>query len=83
MYFDAKHIKGFEYQAVVLKKEAKEIKLTALKLKYGKSQTITQGLLDVLEEFNLWGSIVMIVANTISVNTKKKTGVVVWLHQMF
>ena len=51
--FDGKHIEGFEYQAVVLKNESKEIKLTALKLKDGKAQTIAEGPQDVLEEFNL------------------------------
>ena len=83
IHFDGKHIDGFEYQAVVFKNEAKEIKLSALKLKDGKAQTITERLQDVLEEFNLWGSIVMIVVDTTSVNTGKKTGVVVWLLQMF
>lgn len=83
IHFDGKHIEGIEYQAVVLKNEAKEIKLTALKLKDGKAQTIAEGLQDVLEEFNLWGSIVMIVADTTSVNTGKRTGVVVRLQEMF
>ena len=68
---------------MVLKNEAKEIKLTALKLKDGKAQTIAEGFQDVLEEFNLWGSIVMIVADTTSVNTGKRTGVVVRLQEMF
>ena len=82
IHFDGKHIEGFEYHAVVLKNESKEIKLTALKLKDGKAQTIAEGLQDVLEEFNLWGSVVMIVADTTNVNTGKKTGVVVRLQQM-
>ena len=73
IHFDGKHIEGFEYQAVVLKNESKEIKLTALKLKDGKAQTIAEGLQDVLEEFNLWGSFVMIVADITSVNTGQKT----------
>ena len=54
-----------------------------LKLKDGKAQTIAEVLQDVLEEFNLWGSIVIIVADTTSMNTGKKTGVVVRLQQMF
>lgn len=83
IHFDGKHIEGFEHQAVVLKNERKEIKLAALKLKDGKAATITEGLQGVLDEFNLWGSILMIVADTTSVNTGKKTGVVVRLQQMF
>ena len=68
---------------MVLKNESKEIKLTALKLKNLKAQTIAEGLQDVLEEFNLWGSVVIIVADTTNVNTNKKTGVVVRLQQLF
>ena len=83
LHFDGKHIEGFEYQAVVLKNESKEIKLTAIKMTDGKAQTIAEGLRNVLEEFNLWGSIAMIIADTTSVNTGKKTGVVVRLQKMF
>ena len=81
--FDGQHIEGFEYQAVVLKNESKEIKLIALKLKDEKAQKIVEGLQDVLEEFKLWGIVVMIVADITNVNTGKKTGVVVRLQQMF
>ncbi|CAH0551079.1 unnamed protein product [Brassicogethes aeneus] len=42
----------------------------------------TRATQDVLEEFNLWGSIIMIVADTTSVNTGKRTGVVVRLQEM-
>ena len=31
----------------------------------------------------MWGSVVMIVADTTNMNTSKKTGVIVWLQQMF
>ncbi len=83
IHFDGKHVDGFEHQAVVLKNETKEIKLAALRLKDGKAATIAEGLQGVLEEFKLWESILMIVADTTSVNTGKKTGVVVRLQQMF
>jgi len=54
----------------------------ALKFKDWKAETIAEGLLNVLEKFNLLGSVVMIVADTTCMNTGKKTGVV-WLQQMF
>jgi hypothetical protein len=44
IHFDGKHIEGFEYQAVVLKNEGKEIKLTVLKLKDGKAQGFDEQL---------------------------------------
>ncbi|QQP40599.1 Uncharacterized protein FKW44_014704, partial [Caligus rogercresseyi] len=83
LHFDGKKINGIEHQAVVLKNEAKEIKLTVLQLKDGTAATIAKGLQDVLQEFNLWGSILMIIADTTSVNTGKKSGVVIRLQQMF
>lgn len=42
IYFDDKRIQGFEYQAVVLNNEAKEKKLTTLKLKNEKAETIAE-----------------------------------------
>ena len=83
LHFDGKRIQGIEYQAVVLKNAATEIKLAVLQLKDGTAATIAKGIQGVLDNFNLWGSILMIVADTTSVNTGKKTGVVVRLQQMF
>lgn len=80
MHADGKHFESFEYQAVVLQNESKEIKLAALKLKDGKSQTIAGGIQNVLDEFNMCVSIVMIVGDTTIVNTGKTTEVVVRLH---
>ncbi|QQP52056.1 Uncharacterized protein FKW44_004064 [Caligus rogercresseyi] len=72
---------SLHFDAVVLKNEAKEIKLTVLQLKDGTAATIAKGLQDVLQE--LWGSILMIIADTTNVNTGKKSGVVIRLQQMF
>ncbi|QQP39678.1 Uncharacterized protein FKW44_013477, partial [Caligus rogercresseyi] len=75
LHFDGKKINRIEHQA--------EIKLTVLQLKDGTAATIAKGLQDVLQEFNLWGSILMIIADTTGVNTGKKSGVVIRLQQMF
>lgn len=83
LHFDGKKLNGVEHQAVVLKNEAREIKLAVLQLKDGTAATIAKGLQGVLQDFNLWGSVHMIIADTTSVNTGKKTGVVVQLQQMF
>ncbi|MEJ2259197.1 MAG: hypothetical protein P8X78_01580 [Nitrosopumilaceae archaeon] len=68
---------------VVLQNEKIEVKLAALCLKDGKAETIAQGIADILDEYKLWNSIQMIVADTTSVNTGRKNGVVVKLKQMF
>ena len=78
-----KRIQGIEHQAVVLKNEAKEIKLIVLQLKDGTAATIAKGIQGVLDEFNLWGLILMLIADRTSVNTGTKTGVVIRLQQMF
>ncbi|ELT91427.1 hypothetical protein CAPTEDRAFT_195363 [Capitella teleta] len=83
LHFDGKHFDGLEHQGVVLKNEEREIKLAVLRLKDGKAATIVQGLKGVLEEFNLWGSVLMIIANITSVNTGKEKGVVIRLQKMF
>ena len=83
LHFDGKKIEGTEYQAVVLKNEEREIKLAALALESGKAEPIASGIEDVINEYSLWGAIKMIVADTTSVNTGKKNGVIVRLQRMF
>ena len=83
LHLDSKHLEGREYQAVVLKNPNSEIKLAALDLNDGKAESIANGISDVIDEYNLWGSIDMMVADTTSVNTGKQSGVVVRLQRMF
>ena len=68
---------------MIRKNEAKEIKFIMLQLKDGAAATIAKGIQDVLDEFNLWGLVLMLIVDTTSVNTGKKTGVVIWLQQTF
>ena len=83
LHFDGKQIQGIEHQAVVLKNEAKKIKLTVLQLKDGTAATVAKEIQSVLDEFNLWGLVLILIADTTSINTGKKTGVVIRLQQMF
>ena len=63
IHFDGKHIEENEYQVVVLKNERTEIRLGALCLKDGKAETITDGIVKLLDEHNLWRIIKTGVAN--------------------
>ena len=45
-------------------------------LKDGKSESIFEALRELLNEFDLWGSIKMIVTDTTNVNTGKTSGVI-------
>ena len=83
LHFDGKRIEDKEYQVVVLKNERTEVKLGALHLKDGKVKKITEGIAKLLDEYNLWNAIKMIIADTTSVNTGKRSGVVVSLKRMF
>ena len=68
---------------VLLKNQNKEIKLAVLNLENGKSETIFNGIKNVINEFDLWKSIKMIISDTTSVNTGKRGGVVALLQQQF
>ena len=83
LHFDGKKIEGVEDQVAVLTNERKEIKLGALKIQDGKASSIENAISDLLEEFTLWNSIKLIIADTTSVNTRRKGGVVALLNEMF
>ena len=72
LHFDGKLINKVEHQVVVLKNEAKEIRLYVLVLPDSKSQTITHAIKSTLDKFNLWQAIKMIVCDTTAVNTGSK-----------
>lgn len=76
LHFDGKKINKKEVQVVVLKNETEEIKLGVLVLEDGRACTIFNAIKGLLEKFNLWASIKMIISDTTSVNTGKKGGVV-------
>ena len=61
---------------LVLKNEHREVKLQALDLPDGKADTVVKGITAILDEYNLWKSIKMIVADTTNVNTGRRNGIV-------
>ena len=83
LHFDGKRIDDQEYQVLVLKNERKEVKLEALHLPNGKADTVVKGITAVLDEYNLWKSIKMIVADTMNVNTGRRNGIVIQLKRLF
>ena len=54
-----------------------------LQLKDGTAATTAKGIQGVSDEFNLWGSVFMLIADMTSINTAKKTRVVIRLQQIF
>ena len=83
LHFDGKRMDDQEYQVLVLKNERKEVKLEALDLPNGKADTVVKVITAVLDEYNLWKSIKMIVADTTNVNTGRRNGIVIQLQRLF
>ena len=83
LHFDGKRIDDKEYQVVVLQNERTDVKLDALRLKDGKAETVAEKIDKLIDEYNLWNSIKMIITDTTNVNTGKRNGVVVKLQRMF
>lgn len=73
----AKH----EYQVIVLQSETRQIKLGIRKCDSGSAQDIYNEIENVLEEFDAWSSIKMIICDTTAVNTGHINGVVVKIQQ--
>lgn len=61
----------------------KEEKLEALHQPNGKANTVVKGITGVLDEYNFWKSIKMIVVDTTNVNTGSRTGIVIQLQRLF
>lgn len=83
LHFDRKHINKTEYVVLLLKNEQKEAYLDILCLENGRSETMFKAIWSVIDEFNLWSSIKMVVCDATTVSTGRKNGVVVKLQNLF
>ena len=70
-------------QVEVLKNNYQEIKLVALLLEDGKVKTIVLALINLLNEFDIWEVIKVIICNTANTNTEAKSDVVVYLKKVY
>lgn len=76
IHFDGKRILHQEYQVVVLKSPVRELKLGIVKCDSGSSEHIFNALQGLLNEFDAWKNIKMIVCDTTPVNTGRLNGIV-------
>ena len=83
LHFDGKTIQKKEYQVVVLKNAHREIRLAVVELANGKGKTIFDWKKAILEEYDLWSSIRIIVSDTTAANTGKCLGAVTRLQNHF
>lgn len=76
LHFDGKRLVKQEYQVLCLKSAARDIRLGVVRCKSGSSKDIYDALEKVIDEYDAWSSIKMIICDTTSVNTGRLNGVV-------
>ena len=81
LHFDGKRIEGKEYQVVCLKNELRTLRLGILICESGKGKDIHKELKKLIDEYDAWNAIVMIVSDTTAVNTGHTEGVVTRLKE--
>ena len=89
MHFDGKRLptgKGNikqqeEYQVIFLQSPTKEIKLGVIRCESGSAENIFKGIRTIIDDYDAWSSIKMIICDTAVVNTGHKNGDVVRIQQ--
>lgn len=76
LHFDGKRLLKHEYQVLCLKSITREIRLGVARCKSGSSEDVYHALEEIIEEYNAWSSIKMIICDTTAVNTGRLNGVV-------
>ena len=77
LHFDGKKINKTEYQVVILPNEKRKINLGIVKCESGKSNDIFEAFKKLLNDFDAWKCISMIICDTTAVNTGRLNGIVV------
>ena len=83
LHFDGKKVQGEEYQVVVLRNPSNEIKLGILRCETGSSKHIYKELRQLINDYNAWTNICMIICDTTAVNTGRLQGVVKLIQDDF
>ena len=76
MHFDGKRIDNKEYQVVCLKSSARTLHLGVFACESGAAEDIFIPLQALLDEYNAWRSVKMIISDTTAVNTGHQNSVV-------
>jgi len=76
LQFDGKRMHGEEYQVVLLKNVSTEIKLGVVRCKSGSAKDIYNEIHQLIEEYDAWKNIGMVICDTTAVNTGSSKGIV-------
>ena len=77
LHFDGKVVSKMEYQVVCLQNENRIINLGILTCKNGFSRAIFKEIKTLMDEYDAWKSIKMIICDTTAVNIGKENSIVV------
>ena len=83
LHFDGKRLGGEEYQVVLLKNSEAEIKLSILKCENGSAKDIHRELHSLINDYDAWRNIRMIICDTTAVNTGHLNGIVKLIQDDF
>ena len=78
MHFILMKRRLMELQVVFIKNAEKEVKVAVLTLENSRAQTFAMGIKDILDYFELWASIKMIVTASAEI-TELTCGTICWL----
>src|SRR6218665_3817405 len=81
--FDWKRIDNKEYQVVCLRNSTRTLNLGVLTCDSGSAENIFIPLQALLDEYNAWRSVKLIISDTTAVNTGHRNGVVARLQRQF
>src|SRR5215469_3900923 len=85
LYFDGKRLSqgkhDREYQVLCLQNSKRELKLGVVRCESGSAENIFNGIVSIIDKYQAWSSIKMIVCDTTPDNTGHKRGVVFRIQQ--
>jgi len=83
LHFDGKRIDSKEFQVVCLKNSARSLNLGVLACSSGSAEDIFTPMKALLDEYDAWRSVKMIISDTTAVNTGHQSGVIIRLQRQF
>ena len=83
LHFDGKRIGKKEYEVICLTSPTRSVNLSAVCCDNGSSECIFTQIKKIIDEFDAWSSIQMIICDTTSVNTGRKNRIVIGLLKEF
>src|SRR6185436_3778580 len=83
LHFDGKRLSSKEYEVVCLQSPSRKLNLGIIVCESGSAEDIFSAMKKLLDDFDAWKSIKMIVCDTTAVNTGHRNGIIVRLNKEF